>query len=326
VGIILAALIIAAYWMIKPRLRPAARIWIHRVCIFAGLLILAALVALVDPQLVFSFPLSEEHDRVLTLALFFIPAIALVIAALLLPIGWRLAQEEHKQGAGEGGGSRAGRWTSSWAAAAVFSLSALLLGMILYNLYWLAIWDSTTDSLDFIWLIFPVIAAVLAGVLLASLLPWRAKWAGLCYALLIPALMIGVFNRGKQVNFRQLTQERAGQVTQAIEAYYYREGRYPQDLHQLTPLYLFTVPEPVIMQGQKWCYQAGEDYYRLGYPDRDHWSSPILYGRVYSSRGHSPLKMDVCQQAIDAYRMQFPGWDKTLQDYGQPTPTPDIRE
>ena len=78
------------------------------------------------------------------------------------------------------------------------------------------------------------------------------------------------------------------------------------------------------MYGQNWCYQGGGDYYRLGYLDREHWSSPILFGHVYSAQGRSGLKEDICQQAIDAFRTQNPDWDSVLQDYGKPTPTPDL--
>jgi hypothetical protein len=145
------------------------------------------------------------------------------------------------------------------------------------------------------------------------------------YLLLIPALIV-VATRAQSVNFRQLTEARAERARQAIEAYYAREGRYPETIQQLIPWYAISLPKPVIIYGQGWCYQGGEDYYRLGYLDSEHWSSPIRFGRVYSAKGHSPLKVDVCQLAIDTYRAQHPDWDRILQDYGKPTPTPDIGE
>jgi hypothetical protein len=80
------------------------------------------------------------------------------------------------------------------------------------------------------------------------------------------------------------------------------------------------------MFGQGWCYHAGQDYYRFGYLDREHWSSPIVFGRLYSFQGRSPLKVDVCASVIDVYRTQHPDWERALQQYGRPTPTPDIRE
>ena len=128
------------------------------------------------------------------------------------------------------------------------------------------------------------------------------------------------------MDIRKLTEARAGRITAAIEQYFTQEGHYPQTLGQLTPRYLLTLSRPVIIYGQDWCYQAGEGYYRFGYLDREHWSSPILFGHVVSAQGHSPLKVDVCQTAIDAFRSLHPDWDGALAAYGRPTPTPDIGE
>lgn len=293
------------------------------------MLVLAALLAptsiLVRPQEAIPLPLSDGIFMAISMAIFFIPCVALVFAALLIQIGVELVRERHN--AGEARDAPAQYRPAGWAAVALFSLSALLIGKTVYNLYWLAVWDSTDNSLGNFWLIAPVFFTVFAGLLLAGLLPWKVKATGFCYALLIPGLMIWVYYRAKQVDYRQLTEARADQVSRALEAYHTREGRYPQSLGLLTPWYLFTVPGPVIMVGQNnWCYQAGVDYYRLGYLDFNHWSSPIRFGRLVSGQGRSPLKVDVCQPAIDAYRVRFPGWDETLQGYGQPTPTPDIQE
>ncbi len=191
-------------------------------------------------------------------------------------------------------------------AAGTLILSILLLGVTLYDLYWLMVWDSTMDPLDFLWLVFPVLAALFAGLLLSIALPHRTKLIGLVYALLIPALMIAVSVNAKSVDFRQLTHARAGQVNQAIESYYAREGHYPQDLDQLTPWYLLSLPEPVIINGQDWCYDGGLDYYRLGYADHQHWSSPIFTGHLYKAKG-SALGLDpICSKEIADLQKRFP--------------------
>jgi MFS family permease len=321
--LILAALLLTAYVLFRVRWGTIARGWGQRVWMIAGLLMLAALLvlaaALTEPPLVTPYPISDATGNLLNLAFISLPAIVVIYSALLVKIGMSRAQERVDKGTSSEG-LLAGRMSSG-----MFILIALLLGLLLYDLYWLAIWDSTTDSLDYFWIIGPVLTAVFAGVLLASLMPWKIKWTGLCYALLIPALLIGVFYSGKQQNIRQLTESRAASITRAIEAYYSREGRYPQQLSQLTPWSLLLIPSPVIIQGGNWCYQAGADYYRLGYLDRDHWSSPIVFGRMYSAKGHSPLKVDVCQQAIDNLRTRY-NWDAVLQEYGKPTPTPDLGE
>ena len=324
---ILAALLSAAFVLYRSLRGTAARSRDLRVAMIAGGLMLAALgvlaASLVAPQVVIPYPIPDWVNTAMTVAFFLLPAIVVFYAALSLYLGLRLILEGRSPGSKDGGGILDERRPVGKMSAGFFILSALLLGLLLFDLYWLAVWDSTNDPLEFFWLISPVLTAVFAGVLTASLLSWNVKWAGLCYALLVPALVVGVFYSGKQIDFRQLTESRGAKITQAVEAYFIHEGRYPEQLGQLTPWYLVSIPSPVIIQGANWCYQGGADYFRLGYLDRDHWSSPILFGRVVSTNGHSPLKVDVCQQAIDFLRERY-DWDTVLMEYGRPTPTPDL--
>jgi hypothetical protein len=299
----------------------AARKVSHGVWILAALLLLPGL-SLPASVVNNIFTASPEPP----FGLLLMPSAALLMAALLLYSGLNAYREWQHASAVEAGRSQEQRKRAGRAAAVVFVVSAVLLAKTLHHLYWFTVWDNTYDSLGYLLLLVPVPAALLSGVTLSITLSGRMKWTGFLYSLLILGLMIAVSARAQRVDFRQLTEERAERVTQAIETYYDREGRYPQDLRQLTPFYILSLPEPVIMYGQGWCYQGGKDYYRLGYLDREHWSDPRLFGRVYSAKGHSPLKVDICQPAIDTYRTQHPDWDQILQDYGRPTPTPDIGE
>ena len=304
----------------------AARKMSVKIWIYAGLLSLAGLLLPASLFVKLPGPLGEPLSSPQAMMLLLILSMALVTTALLLNSGLNLFKEWRNMGALEGGGSQAQRKSVGKIVLFVLALCPLLLATALYNLYWFMVWDTTTDSLGYLWLTTPVPAVLLSSVVLSIVLPGRTKLAGVLYSVLIPALMIAVSARAQHVDFRQLTKERAGRVSQAIETFYDREGHYPQDLRQLIPWYALSLPGPVIMYGQGWCYQGGQDYYRLGYLDREHWSSPILFGRVYSAKGHSPLKVDVCQPAIDTYRARHPDWDHALQDYGRPTPTPDIGE
>jgi hypothetical protein len=117
--------------------------------------------------------------------------------------------------------------------------------------------------------------------------------------------MIAVSARAQRVDFRQLTEERAERVTQAIETYHAREGHYPQDLRQLTPWYVLSLPGPVIIYGQDWCYDGGEDYYRLGYVYREHWSDPRLIGRIYKTK-EAPDLPGICAEEIAALEERYP--------------------
>ena len=278
-----------------------------RVWVFAGLLLLAGLAS--------PLSLNVEADRdlaglpgviraVYSLFPALIPSAALVVIAALMVSSVKLVLGKHASQV-----VRYGRplqpQQARREAAILLGLSALLVAGILYHLYWLIVWDSTTDAVSYLWLILPVLAAIYSGVMLAINLPaW--KILSFLYALLLPAAMIAVSVIASQVDFRQLTQERAGRIVRAIQAYHEREGHYPQSLRQLSPRYLLSLSEPVVLYGQSWCYDGGDDFYRLGYVYRKHWSDPNLIGQVYTATGEAPDLPPICGQEIAALRRQDP--------------------
>jgi hypothetical protein len=312
--------------------RVSAIVWIA-----AGLLILAGLF-LPDSIIAEIFP-DLPFASLMAISLCLILSTALVMAALLLYSGLNVSsqylgvgaglapaqagnrkglpllfekirlnlyQERQKAGAGDGAGSPAQRKHAGRTAAACFVLSALLIARSLHNLYWFMLWDTTNDPLGYLWLDIPGLAVLFSGVMLLIALPGRARLAGFLYALFIPALMIAVSARAQGIDFRQLTQERAARVSQAIETYHAREGRYPHDLRQLIPWYSLSLPGPVIIYGQDWCYAGGDDYYRLGYVDREHWSDPLLTGRMYTTKGEAPDLPAICAAEIAALEKRYP--------------------
>src|SRR5690606_32411633 len=56
-------------------------------------------------------------------------------------------------------------------SAVSLGLGALLLVRTTYNLYDLTRWDNTYDPLGYIWLILPILAILLGGVMLSVALP-----------------------------------------------------------------------------------------------------------------------------------------------------------
>jgi cytochrome bd-type quinol oxidase subunit 2 len=281
----------------------AARRVSHGVWILATLLILPGL-SLPASVVNNIFTASPEPP----FGLLLMPSAALLIAALLLYSGLNSYKEWQHASAVEGGDSQAQRQQAGRAAAVVLVLSALLLAKTLHHLYWFTVWDNTYDSLGYLLLLAPVPAALFSGVTLSITLPGRTKLAGFLYPLLISALMIAVSARAQHVDFRQLTEERAGRASQAIEAYHAREGRYPQDLRQLTPWYILSLPGPVIIYGQDWCYDGGDDYYRLGYVYREHWSDPRLTGRIYKTKGEVPDLPRMCEEEMIALQKRYPDY------------------
>lgn len=248
------------------------------------------------------------QDPITCAFLFLIPA-TFIVAAALFYVGLKAYPK-----------SRSERATLTIVA---LGLGVLILIQAIARFYWLMVWDATYDPLTIFWLPLPILTALGCGIVLFTFLSGKPRFAGLVFLLLVPLLVMAA-NYAQSVDFRQLTQTRAEQVTQAIEQYQTRQGHYPKNLNELVPWYAVSLSNPTIIFGQDWCYQAGTDYYRLGYLDRDHWSSPILFGRLYSSGGAVPLKTDVCQAALDAYRVQHPEWDNVLAQYGRPTPTPGL--
>jgi hypothetical protein len=239
-------------------------------------------------------------DTIGKIVIFLWPSIGLTISAVLLYSGFKLLAVEMNPAAARGAGSPTAQKNTGRLAVACFTVSGLVILKTLHNLYWLTAWDATYDPLGYIWIVVPVLVAAFSGVLLLINLSRRTVWAGLGYLVLVPGLLIAVSTFAQRVDFRQLTEARAGQVSQRVEAYYAREGRYPQDLRQVRPWFVASLPGPFIMYGQDWCYQAGEDYYQLGYVYREHWSSPELIRRVYKTAGEPSDPEGICAEEIAA--------------------------
>jgi hypothetical protein len=288
---VLALPIVVICWLFSVTVASVVSRISPTVWLAVGLLALAALF----------LPASAFGDQADVMTLIVQFWLAIVSIAPLLYLGLtryregRVAGETESQNAG---GNRT--------AVIPLALSLLLLLKVLHKLYWLLIWDSTYDPFDFLWLIFILPAVLFAGISLSFALPDRTKWAGFSYLLLMLALIMGVFTLTQQADFRQLTQTRAERVSQALAAYHNQVGHYPQDLQQLTPRYIFSLAEPVIIYGQAWCYDGSMDYYRLGYVYREHWSDLRLSGKLYKAAGDVSHLQPLCLAEVTALQDQNP--------------------
>jgi hypothetical protein len=242
---------------------------------------------------------SEPFGSSEALILFLLPSISIVVAGMLLYAGQNLHQEREKTSTQEEEATNRSRPTAGKAAFTLL-LGVLLLAKAVHSVYWLTVWDKTTDSLGYFWLAFPILAALLAGLILIYLLSGWKKLLGSLYIPIVSVMLVASSASAQRVNIHQLTLQRAERVNQAIEGYHTQEGRYPQNLRQLTPRYALTLPEPVTIFAQGWCYDGGEAYYRLGYLDRLHWSDPRLIGRVYKTAGELPDLHPMCEAEANA--------------------------
>ncbi len=269
-------------------------------CVLPGLTILAALFLV--PPVFFEHepwprPAYLQNDWITSFLPQALPCLALVAAAALLAAGLnRLQSQGEEIGFGK------------LAALAALGLSGLILVGGFYHLYWLFVWDSTYDPLTIILLFLPVMAALAGAATLAVLLHKRRGWIGLVYAVFAVGAIMAVFLSAKLVDYRALTESRAARIARALERYHARQGTYPQSLEQLQPWTMLSITEPVIMHGQKWCYQGEKDAYRLGYLNREHWSSPELFTTVAQTQGRPSASGDVCADEIAQMKAVYPGY------------------
>jgi hypothetical protein len=273
--------IAAVLWLVGPHItrwvqRSRPTTWVNiGVLAFIGLIPPTAII--VEPA-----PMNNLLPAEYTFGLYLLLPAAIIAAGMLLYAG-----------------------LSSWAQKQRFDrttlLCLLLFGLLVVkitnNVYWLKVWDNTSDSMGILWLIIPIFSALLIGSFLTTILPGKSRW-GAAYGLLIIVLMLGAYGLADLVGYRQRTEARAEQVRLAVEQYYAREGRYPHNLGELIPRDALWLSPPVIIFGQNWCYNASQDAYRLAYLDREHWSSPNRFAHVAASKGVIDSFPPACGEAL----------------------------
>ena len=290
--IIVPALFIWIFAWVLPTVlkRVDTKVWI-----VTGLIILLGLIFPTSSLMSSSYqfgPFSTGTSAII----FLLPSIALVNAAFLLYAGFKRISSG---------------MANDKTAVFSFALGTLLIIKVLHNIYDLTLWDNTYDPLDYLWLIVPIFIVVLSGLTLSVALSGRMKSMGLLFSVIVTAMLIAASAFAQNVDFRQETAKRAERTVSTIESYYAREGGYPESLSQLSPRYILSIPKPMIIYGQDWCYEGGDDYYRLGYIDRKHWSDPNLIARVYKSVGESADTQSLCMEEFNSIRKQIPDFPYT---------------
>lgn len=130
-------------------------------------------------------------------------------------------------------------------------------------------WDAMTDGLNSV---FIAESAGLAAIGVSMLMVWRLgadrAWPAAGFALaviLITQIALYVSMGGVFGSAEQMTEQRALYVDSAILQYHRNNGSYPSSLIDLSPFYVWHIPEPIMVRDLNWCYEGGADYYRLGY-------------------------------------------------------------
>lgn len=183
------------------------------------------------------------------------------------------------------------------------ALAVLLVGGSAYLVYWDAMWSSALSRIfeDHLPLA-QLLLSVMAGTLLAfSLSGWR-RLAGLVFVFVVCAVAIQALLLGWNVSAFTLTEQRAERVNAAIEQFYRANSRYPENLAQLTPRYLLYLPPPVVVRLGSWCYQGGQDYYRLGYVSGQFtYTAQEFKAQVFSQVGAPPAGGWNCDQMLERF-------------------------
>jgi hypothetical protein len=180
-----------------------------------------------------------------------------------------------------------------------------VIGYLANTVYWESVWDHAEDGLSGLSItLFGSLAAVAAGIMLAIILRGWQRLTGPVLAVLVPLLLWQSFVQGSQVSYHKLTEKRASRIEQALERYYSAYGRYPTKLSALTPYYILSVPDPIILRHIGWCYQGKGDQYRLGTFYRQGFGSPVSF-RLYAQAGDLPDNW-TCEENLYYMQTRYP--------------------
>jgi hypothetical protein len=132
------------------------------------------------------------------------------------------------------------------------------------------------------------------------------------FALLVMLTASYAFNRGSWMALSPpwLTEARAEKINRAIQRYHERHGYYPSRLANLMPFYLWRIPQPMIFRDQTWCYEGGDDYYRLGYVHQPAFGVPPEYIsiRIHAAVGEPPESSWPCDDELEKAKSKAPGY------------------
>jgi len=206
-----------------------------------------------------------------------------------------------------------------------FGLAFILLFYLAYIIFWGSVWDHTNDGLFGIMISsLAGLIAIGAGMVMLVTLRGKSRLAGLLFILIVPIMFFQSFQAGWRVSYHEITEGRAEGIARALERFHAREGYYPASLEALRPRDLLLIQQPVILAGEKWCYESGDDYYRLSAFYREFFSAPVSL-RLYESAGEVPTSPMPCEERLAAMKEKYysPMEDPSAMRPPLPTPQPE---
>jgi hypothetical protein len=185
------------------------------------------------------------------------------------------------------------------------SLASVLILYLAYIIFWGSVWDQTSDGIFGVFISHQTaLIAVGTGMIIALALRGAQRLAGIFFILILPVLFYQSFEAGWDVSYHEITEARAERIARALEVYRDREGQYPESLKALTPRDLLYIQQPMILAGEEWCYEGGQDTYRLAAFYREHFSAPVSL-RVYRMAGEPPPGPLPCEERLAAMTERY---------------------
>jgi hypothetical protein len=251
---------------------------------------------LLEPMLM---SLPEWLDQILRLVLFLQAGLVVAWSALLT---FRAVESLLPQArAGEADLQRIQRY----GAFLRLGMAIFLWINLVYTIFWVSIWDHTDNGLGAVWMaITASFLSIAAGGLIMERRKGWLRTVGWIYLLPVTALIWAAFGIGIRYPYLPILEHRAVVIQEAIQKYYEQNGAYPSTLSELVPSQLLWVPRQVVLRSEEWCYQGGQDYYRLGVFWRDRFSS-LIEAKTYASQGNPPTAGWACQENLVKMKFKY---------------------
>ena len=277
----------------------------HGIWRMAAILVLSFLFLASASQVLLPNPVLYDLPRGLSsplfaMATFYWPVAAVALAARMIQLGLR---------------GFSGSWLRDWRALVPrlprLLFAALLMCYLAYQLTIAVIWDRATDGLGAVFLGEVLFFTCLVAVMVlaeSKTAQERYTKSAVLFSTLLVVFILGACIIGGSNSPPEITAARAARIDRAIQRYYQRHERYPADLYELVPGYLVYLPQPVIFRDQTWCYQGGEDFYRLGYVYQPGFGAPKnqIAIRLSASSGQ-PLVPDwPCEDELEKKQLDAP--------------------
>lgn len=141
-------------------------------------------------------------------------------------------------------------------------LGTLPLLVITYGVFEFA---RQTGYFGFFLAVFVSIASFCAALWFAWTAPSRRKLFALVLGIIFPAALFQTSIIGSNYSPSSITRQNGTAIAQALLQYKADNGRYPENLTALTPIYLSTIPYISITPTLDWLYESSPDHFTLGY-------------------------------------------------------------